>query len=1394
MSSSNQMAAKIRDNNWMETPLGDISTWPPQLTTSVQIILDSKYPMFVWWGEHLINIYNDAYIPVLGGRHPKALGACASDIWSDIWDVIGPQADIVFQEGRSTWNEDLPLFMRRHGFLEETFFTFSYSPIKNGEGETLGLFCACTEETSRVLKGRRLNTLRRMSEVTEAADAVGEVCRLSAEILADNPCDIPFSLLYVWDKEEGSLCLRGQSGFPSDSLLAPLRLTMEGGTFHPQPWWPLILSPKWEETVFPIDKQPNLPEGPWPEPPTQGMVLPVESWETQSPSGYLIVGISSRLAIDDRYREFLNLLTRGISGAINRAQVRAEERKRMEALAELNRAKTEFFSNVSHEFRTPLTLILGSLEEAMQRTTSTTVAGVEVAHRNAMRMLKLVNTLLDFSSLEAGRMQAVFEPLDFCELTIDLASSFESAMNKAGLEFIVSCPTLSQPVYVDRSSWEKIMLNLLSNALKFTLEGRVSVEVMPHADSVDVRIADSGVGMSRETLAHLFDRFFRAKEVLGRTFEGTGIGLALVKELVVMHGGKIHVESELGKGSVFTVTVPFGFQHLPSAQVCHTPTQPTDERVAKSFIVETEQWAGGGEHESHRQGILHDEEEGPLQQSDHSRPSILLVEDNRDMREYVARILRADYEVVSVCDGQEALERVHRVRPHLILSDIMMPRIDGLELLKRIRSNRELLSTPFIFLSARAGQEDEVDGLLTGADDYLVKPFSAREVLARVKKTLGLATMRRAAIEYESRFQHLAHHPEIMIWITEADGNCVFLSQTWYDFTGQTEANGLGEGWMSAIHSHDRPSIQQAFYEANRKRHPVRLEYRLRSGQGAYHHVLDSASPRFTPDGSYLGYVGLVLDLSYQKEIEEQHRESEERFRTLANTISQFAWMADAMGRIFWYNARWYEYTGTTLRDMEGWGWKKVHHPDHVDRVVEKIRRCFQTGQIWEDTFPLKGKDGEYRWFLSRAVPIRNHLGEVVRWIGTNTDITELKTIQEQLQHLTSQLESQVAKRTQELRHNQTRLQALVGELILTEQRERRRIAEELHDFLAQLLVACRLRVNRLEQVSVEGSVIPVLGEIDRILDQSLRYTRSLVAQLVPSVLYQFGLLKALRWLAEDMTQYGLSVEVNMERDHLTLTESEAVLLFQSVRELMMNVVKHAGVDRVYLAVTLSSSDEVCIEISDRGVGFDPTLIERHSQASNQFGLFSIRERMSLLGGRMVIDSSSGSGTRIRLYMALSEQDHPSVPIPVSDGAPLKDKGSGQRPSPGMSSGYRVLLVDDHAVVRQGLRSLLDAWSGIEVVGEAEDGIEAIRLAESLQPDVVVMDINMPHMNGIEATRQIRHNNPTIQVIGLSVRQDKETEHVMREAGAAGYLSKESAGQDLYRMITTIVRVHPKFS
>lgn len=1382
----NRMEEFIRTNDWTQTPLGGRDSWPKRLAATVQIILDSKYPMFIWWGEHLINLYNDAYIPVLGNRHPNALGEAAPIIWSDIWDVIGTQVRTVFEEGCATWNEELPLFMRRNGFLEETFFTFSYSPIKNDQGEVLGLFCACTEETGKVLKGRRLHTLREISSKTERSDSVNDVCRLSAEVMADNPYDIPFSLLYLWDDEEHGLRLEAQSGLQAGSAQAPAFILADGDDLHPQPWWPVLSSSTAEETEFSIDVAWGLPGGAWPEPSVQGMVLTLPSWGQGKKAGYLIVGTSPRLLVDDSYREFLILLARGISGSINRARSLTEERKRIESLAELNRAKTEFFSNVSHEFRTPLTLILGSLNELMQPGGSAAADTLEVAHRNTLRMLKLVNTLLDFSSLEAGRMKAEFEPVDLSKITKELASNFESAMKKAGLDFHVVCPPLSQPVFVDRGAWEKIILNLLSNALKFTLQGRVSLEVSQDAEGVEVRVRDSGVGISSEALSRVFERFYRAPKTSGRSFEGTGIGLALVKELVQMHGGRIEVHSECGKGSVFTITLPFGSHHLPADQVRSVSTPRSNHTLVQSFVLESAQWVPEAGREQPSQAG------GPeIMESRHgahgTRPLVLLVDDNRDMQKYITRLLRTEYDVVCASDGQEALERLETIHPHLILSDIMMPRVDGLSLLTRLRCKSDFQSTPFIVLSARAGQEAEVDGLLTGADDYIVKPFSARELLARVKKTLALATMRRAAIEYESRFQHLAHHPEIMTWMTDKDGNCLFLSQTWFEFTGQTEAAGLGEGWLSVVHPDDRASVREAFLASHKARQPLRHEYRIRGKEGTYHWVLDSASPRFSVDGEYLGYTGLVLDLSFQKDSEEKIRESEERFRMLANTISQFAWMADSSGWIFWYNQRWFDYTGTTLEEMQGWGWQRVHHPEHVKRVVEKVSHCFQTGQIWEDTFPLLSKDGEYRWFLSRAIPIRDQNGTVVRWMGTNTDITDLQTTQQELQELTSSLERRIAERTEELKQNQSRLQGLIGELILTEQRERRRIAEELHDFLAQMLVACRLRVKSVEQMTGEEPLILVLHEIDRILDQSLAYTRSLVVQLVPSVVYQFGLLEGLKWLADDMKQHALSVEVHMEPEHLSITENEAVLMFQSVRELLMNVLKHSGVDRARLGISITPFNEVRIEVVDEGIGFDPYLTDAKKPKSTQFGLFSIRERMTLLGGRMDVISSPGSGARIRLYLPLSRQDREravAAPVPAET---LSNMRSAPAPAPRQAGGIRVVLADDHAVVRQGLKSLLESFSEVDVVGEAGDGLEAVGLAAALNPDVVVMDINMPRMDGIQATRTICQNHPGICVIGLSVRQDNQTEQAMRAAGAAGYMSKESAGGELYQLIVKLV-------
>ncbi len=418
-------------------------------------------------------------------------------------------------------------------------------------------------------------------------------------------------------------------------------------------------------------------------------------------------------------------------------------------------AKTEFFSNVSHEFRTPLTLMLGPLEDLLAGVRGELPGpvgeDVEMVQRNALRLLKLVDALLDFSRLEAGRKEARFEPVDLAALTTDLASTFRSAVERAGLRLVVACPALPEPIFVDREMWEQIVLNLVSNAFKFTLAGEIAVSLEVDDDAVKLAVRDTGVGIPEAELPHLFERFHRVRGSAGRNFEGTGIGLALVQELARLHGGTVSVESAPGRGSCFTVRIPRGSDHLPRERLSLVPRAPTTSAAQSrvdAFVAEAQQWTSGAEAPP---------EEAPPEEAvvaGAPRKRIVLADDNADMRDYIRRLLEHEHEVVAVGDGRQALEEVRARRPDLLLSDVMMPVMDGLELLREVRADPSLRTLPVLLLSARAGEEARVGGLEVGADDYLTKPFSARELAARVRAQLYLADLReqaRAATEASER-------------------------------------------------------------------------------------------------------------------------------------------------------------------------------------------------------------------------------------------------------------------------------------------------------------------------------------------------------------------------------------------------------------------------------------------------------------------------------------------------------------------------------------------------------------------------------------------------------------------------------------------------------------------
>ncbi|HEV2354759.1 MAG TPA: ATP-binding protein, partial [Puia sp.] len=480
----------------------------------------------------------------------------------------------------------------------------------------------------------------------------------------------------------------------------------------------------------------RLPSGAWEEQPYHAMAIPVMLQGRQTTCAVMFAGLNPFRQPDNQYGNFIRLVADQIVQGLASATVIEGERRRAEAMAELDKAKTLFFSNISHEFRTPITLMLGPLEELLNNHAIDlkldTLQAIEMTHHNALRLLKLVNTLLDFSRIESGRHSARYAPTDIAAFTRNLAGNFRAAIERAGLRFNVRADDAGSMVYLDPGMWEKIVFNLLSNALKYTLRGSITVEVNATRERVELVVTDTGVGIPAEELPHIFERFHRVQNTEGRTFEGTGIGLSLVRELVQLHGGMITVDSLKGRGSRFTVSLPVGKDHLPANQV--TETQGNIENSSLQEYIE--------EAESLSRAKTVGPEPSEKDIGFGSRATVLIVDDNADMRRHIQSVISGRYDILMAQNGMEALEIIAGHRPSLILSDLMMPVMDGAELLKRLKQDRDTSQIPVILITARAGEESRIEGFEMGADDYLVKPFSGRELLSRIRSQLRLTELR----------------------------------------------------------------------------------------------------------------------------------------------------------------------------------------------------------------------------------------------------------------------------------------------------------------------------------------------------------------------------------------------------------------------------------------------------------------------------------------------------------------------------------------------------------------------------------------------------------------------------------------------------------------------------
>jgi signal transduction histidine kinase/DNA-binding response OmpR family regulator len=1410
--------------DWSSTSIGPVDGWSQALRSTASLVLHNHSPMLLWWGEEFVQIYNDAYRPVLGEKHPRAMGQRFRDCWSEVFHILGPMAERPFRGGPASVSDDIAVLIERKVLREESHFRLAYSPVpdetvKTGIG---GVLATVTEITEQVYADRQTRTLRDLG-ATGSADVrtAGQACINAAAVLEQNPSDVPFALLYLLDEGETHAQRVASAGVDAQSLeqLAPARadLVAEPGS---DPW--RLREVIRERRIEVVPLQPpaaaTLPHSPWGEVPPSGIVLPLASSDQSRVYGVLVCGLSPHRVLDAGYRTFFELMASRVATAIRDTRALEEQRKRAEALAAIDRAKTAFFSNVSHEFRTPLTLMLGPIAEVVSDPAIPEQARtqLDLAHRNALRLLRLVNTLLDFSRIEAGRVQASYEPTDLAELTRDLASTFRSAIERGGLGYTVDCQAFPEPVYVDPQMWEKIVLNLLSNAFKYTLRGEIAVQLRPENGRALLELRDTGAGIPTHELPRIFERFHRVEGMPGRTQEGTGIGLALVKELVKLHGGTITAASELGSGTTFQVSIPLGAAHLAADRLKAARPSSSTALSAQAFVQEALRWIPENTVEAPKNplGILIDAVPDaipvaglPASAYD-SRPRILVADDNADMRAYVRDLLAGQYAVEVVDNGVAALEAASRQRPDLILSDVMMPRLDGLGLLQAIRADKQLLGVPVILLSARAGEEARVDGLASGADDYLVKPFSARELVARIGALLELTALRRKS---EERFRALVSASSDAVYSMNADWTEMRLLQG-RDFIA--DAKDAHSKWIELyIAPEDRPEVLAHIEQAVRNKSKFELEHRVRRIDGSPGWTLSRAIPVLDEHGEISEWFGMAVDMTEHKRFEADLRDTaawltaqKEAFQAAVNNAPLATSLAilthaateqmEGQARCAFYiaNAKQTELTHVTGMSEE-YARSVGQFPIGPDSLACGLAAYRREPVITPDvTAEPRWKDWlwlarQYGYRACWSFPVEASTGKVVGTFAIYQDEPCEPTPRDrELAMRLAQSAAIIISRYQEAEERAHSTEAL---RLADRQKDEflAMLAHELRNPLAPIANASglltRMMADHADVQLANGMIKRQVAQLTRLVDDLLdvsRITRGRITLQRRPVDIARVVAQAVEMVEPQLHEkrHTLTVETTASQQPLYV-EADMARLVQCLGNLLTNAVKYTDAGGAIRVWTRLDGSNAAIGISDNGYGISAELLphvfdlfvqgERtldRAQGGLGIGLAVVKRLVEMHNGT-ISARSDGVGHGSTFEIKLPRIARPAAPAPRDDHIDVPPR--------------RVLIVDDNTDAADSLSMLL-AMQG-HTLEVAYSGQEAIRRAEIFRPEVALLDIGLPGMSGFELARRLRAM-PQLQgirlvaITGYGQPEDYQRTH---EAGFDDHLVKPIEQSALQRTL-----------